>query len=78
MEYKLKEVVLEAEVPNMIRLCAWCGEFLGVKPGIPGKPTGGMCDACEIKWYAQLEERKRLLCVGHVEPDSRAIVLETK
>lgn len=58
MEYKLKEIVLQAEVPNMIRLCGWCGVYLGQKPGIPGEITHGMCPECKSKWDAQIAERR--------------------
>jgi hypothetical protein len=59
MGYKLKEVVLQAEVPTIIRLCGWCGAYLGVKPGVSDGPTHGMCPECKAKWDAQIAERKR-------------------
>jgi len=32
------------------RICAWCGNFMGFKSGIPDKDlsiTHGMCESCE-------------------------------
>ena len=44
--------------PVVLRVCAWCQSFMGVKDAGGNRETmlsHGMCEACQEKWVAELE-----------------------
>lgn len=35
------------------RVCAWCGKHLGVKAGLGGRTTHGICETCRDRVLAE-------------------------